>query len=227
VKGTYTTPIGGGSFLDSDGDAVSNLTVVWAGDTGATYAFSGQWGTNAVSAPPDSGPLVNTNKADAGNLFIGRASAASNTTANFSFQVQNIPYDSYDIVLYASGGTGAVTPADVATNNGVTGFDSTAAGHGQPIGGTSVEWGTYQWAKLDVTTWIEATTATTAGNYLVLSDLEGENQTVTLTRKGGGNANFYGFQIIDTTPGTAVPEPGTLSLLALGGLALIRRRRSN
>ena len=43
---------------------------------------------------------------------------------------------------------------------------------------------------------------------------------------GGGKKAFTAFQLEAAGSGTAVPEPASLSLLGLGALALIRRRRA-
>ena len=43
--------------------------------------------------------------------------------------------------------------------------------------------------------------------------------TYSITDSGAGDIAFRGVMI------TAVPEPATMSLLALGGLAMLRRRR--
>ncbi len=42
---------------------------------------------------------------------------------------------------------------------------------------------------------------------------------------GDGLVSFADYQVLEAGFGQSIPEPGTLSLLALGGLALIRRRR--
>jgi hypothetical protein len=216
IKGTYTSPLGdvagggsvaaGGSFLDSSNSAVSNFTVIWAG-----IGAANSWTETGAVAPVDSGPL-SAGVTAANNLYYGRAYVGTN--ANTTFEFQNIPYATYSIVVYGDQSTAGVT-----SNSGVTGYDGTT---GLPTGGTPVDQGTYQLDKLS--SWTEATSAT-AGNYFVLSGLTGANQALTFLRTGTTELHIEAFQVVDNG-GTAVPEPASLSLLGLGGLALIRRRRS-
>ena len=70
------------------------------------------------------------------------------------------------------------------------------------------------------TTWVEG------NNYVVFKDIVPVNGTITATGLGTVNAEstdqrcmLSGFQIAE------VPEPATMSLLVLGGLTLLRRRR--
>lgn len=61
----------------------------------------------------------------------------------------------------------------------------------------------------------------TAANYVILDGLTGSNFTITANSgaTGDGRVRPNGFQVV------AAPEPGSLSLLALGGTALLARRR--
>ena len=64
-------------------------------------------------------------------------------------------------------------------------------------------------------------------SYVVLGGLipDGSNQILgSWTSSGGQYGGFNGFQLRQA-PADVIPEPATLSLLALGGLALLRRRR--
>lgn len=56
-------------------------------------------------------------------------------------------------------------------------------------------------------------------NYVVISGLTASSLTIDLASPDGGRAAISGFQIV------AVPEPGSLALLGLGGLMVVRRRR--
>lgn len=56
--------------------------------------------------------------------------------------------------------------------------------------------------------------------------LPGNGNTIgILLQEGAGNATVYGGGNIGYVPEGYVPEPATMSLLALGGLALLRRKR--
>ncbi|GEM_PF-5608641 len=61
------------------------------------------------------------------------------------------------------------------------------------------------------------TDAATASNYVSFHNLRGDT-TVDLSAVGGGRVALKGIQLV------AVPEPGTLLLLGLGSILLLRRR---
>ncbi|MFC4994196.1 PEP-CTERM sorting domain-containing protein [Rubritalea tangerina] len=58
----------------------------------------------------------------------------------------------------------------------------------------------------------------TAGNYLVYSGLTASDVTIR-ANKQGGRSSIAGFQIV------TVPEPSSMSLLALGAISLVLKRR--
>lgn len=57
-------------------------------------------------------------------------------------------------------------------------------------------------------------------NYVVISGLTASSLSIEVTSDDGGRGAISGFQIV------AVPEPGSLALLGLGGLMVVRRRRA-
>jgi len=111
---------------------------------------------------------------------------------------EGIPYAEYDLYVYYN--SSAVTNAQTFTIRGTTmsliGFENPGAD-----------------AAL-----VDSQNGTVDGNYVVFSGLTGADVIVDAS-SAAGYVYMSGFQVVE------VPEPLTMSLLAMGGLALIRRRR--
>jgi hypothetical protein len=108
----------------------------------------------------------------------------------------------------------------------VTVFDGpSTAGGSNPAGYTSAAG--YQSFSIALDTTAAAWTVTYAGPGFSQTDTYGTNPTI--THVGFGNAGDTGrldnFKLTDFVAEIAVPEPASLSLLALGGLSLLARRR--
>ncbi len=116
--------------------------------------------------------------------------------------IAEIPYEAYDLYVYF-GGPG--NRAGSVTANGTTIHFITAD--------TSL---TYAQA-----TSTDSENPSEITNYAVFSGLTSESVFFDLLNTGGANVGFAGFQIVP------VPEPTAMALMALGGLSLLARRRSN
>ncbi len=119
------------------------------------------------------------------------------TNVTLSAAFTGIPYATYDLYVY---------------------YNSSAVGNAQDftIRGTSMSLKGYEVPGVD--TALVESDGTINGNYVVFRGLTASDVTIDDTMD-----TYYvymnGFQVVE------VPEPLTMSLLALGGLALVRRRR--
>ena len=126
-----------------------------------------------------------------------------NLTAG-TLSLGSIPYAQYDLYVYFSSDTDARTGT---ISDGTTTFSFSTDAR----------------AKVDAHSnfAFAQTTDTVGGNpsadYAVFSDLTGASKTLSLSVTGGGG--FAGVQIV------AAPEPGTMTLAALGGVSLLFWRR--
>ena len=116
-----------------------------------------------------------------------------------------IQYDTYDIIVYFSSDAadreGDVTDGTTTYSFNTLGADSTASASALLVQTTDVA-GTY----------------TTAANYAIFTGLTGDTQTLTVQMRD--DDEWGGIAAIQI-----VPEPATVSLVGLGALALIRKRK--
>jgi hypothetical protein len=121
--------------------------------------------------------------------------------------LSQIPYAQYDVYVYFS--------ADTANRLGSIGDGSTTY-YFSTIGPAEISGAN---ASLIQTT--DTTGASPLADYAKFSGETASSLTLTCNALGGNDQwlGIAGFQIV------AVPEPGTMTLAALGGLALLRLRR--
>jgi hypothetical protein len=186
----------------SSGLALNGLTNVYFGNN------NGSWGATSGLTPTQA-------------LFNNYIQASRNNAFTIELSLTNITYPSYSIYVY-----------DLAQNswNDAGSAQIFYGGKASGAGPTyymkdSAAWG--PWDNLP-TTYTQATAtslaaSTSGANYFLFSGLSGPTQAIDILA-GLGTSNDFGsisgIQIVATTP-----EPASLSLLALGGLLVLPRRR--
>lgn len=213
VAGTNSNDAGGATtgrdgtvtgLLDSNG-AVTTASYTWA--------FNNYWGNNT------SGSLTTQNNV----LFRGYADtdgAGGNNSGITTMRVDGLPSsvtaNGYAVIVYLGGdsnhaGAVRITGTDNAANSStkflVQNDNALRAGD--------------LFLESVATTEAAALTAGSA-NFVRLTGFTGSTISLAFNDLSGGRARPVGFQIV----GVEVPEPASLSLLAMGGLALLRRRRT-
>ena len=184
-----------------NGGGMANLVDNTGTPTTAGFTVNGSWGPWGIAlvTSPDNDGTYNE------QLLAGYANTSSGIGPE-TLSITGIPFALYNVIVYfssdASGRAGTISDA----NTGITYSFSTEGGAAIPGGGNAL---------------LVQTTDTGANNpladYAIFSNVSGATDTLALSIPNGGG--IAGFQIV------AVPEPGTLALAGLGGLALLGLRR--
>lgn len=168
--------------------------------SGVSFSISGTWGAWGIAGGPTQDADSTYNK----YLLDGYANTSSGIGPEV-FTISGISYSSYNLYVYISSDTASRTGSIADGNSGIT-YDFSTIGQPAISGANAL---------------LTQTTDTIGGNptadYAVFSGLTGSSDTLTLNIANGGG--IAGFQIV------AVPEPGSMMLAGLGGLALLVRKR--
>jgi hypothetical protein len=183
-------------LLDNSGAATS-LNIA--------YQAWGFWSIQSSTPGQDADTTYNRNLLN-GYLNAGPAGWGPPVTTS-SIILSSIPYAQYDIYVYFSSDTAGRT---ATISDGATTYSLSTVGPASISGANAVFTQTTDTGALYPT-----------ANYAVFSGLTGSSQTITESPLvSDAWSGIAGFQIV------AVPEPGTLALVAMGGLMLVFGRRS-
>jgi hypothetical protein len=192
----------------------NNIQANWdkINGSGALVDSAGNATTAVVHAPGNGFTFWWVNNSNAEPLLNGPwggddGSGGTNPT-DCNTKITGIPYATYDIIFYVNENG----PGDMVRKAWLDSNPGTIYYFGSP-GDT-------------ISTFVEITNTDSTqhplGNYIRFTGLSVDTQVLnTMGDAGGTNSESGGFQIIDTS----VPEPMTMSLLVLGAVGMIARRR--
>ena len=195
-----TTVAGGGPGVGvsnwNDGLGATGAITDAVDDTGVattldlTWTCGGTWGDGSANTDADTG---------VGNAQLQRGYLDDNQGNPISITITQIPYASYDLVVYFSTDTGGDNYGDITVTDGNGAVTATTTG-------TKELWGTNP--NIDDT------------NSLRVSGLTGDLTINTPNRIGGIRHSISGVQVIGV-----IPEPSSALLLALSGAVMLGRRK--
>jgi hypothetical protein len=186
------------NLLDSTGTATT-MSV-------GSFVDNSQYGYQIQSA----GPGVDADGTFSRSVLNGYLNNGG--SGSVSMTLNSIPYSVYNIIVYLSSDTAGRTGT---VNVGSTTYDFATMGPAE-IGGVPATAGSSNASFIQTT---DISGANPSADYAVFSGLTGSSQTIMSTISSYGG--IAGFQVV------AVPEPSSMVLSGMGGLAvLLMSRRS-
>ncbi len=202
------------ALVDSSGATVSGLAISWS-----------SFNTHKI---PDVTSGTNNGGTGGANPTLMKGYLDNGDSGSVSVSASGITYDSYSVVVYMDGDNGELwRRATVQLNDGIhflsdliedsenvnfnsgTGENANGLFQAPVVGMNPGDW--------------PRDPNNSEGNIVIFTGLSGSEFTLTAnneTFQGDfGRAAINGIQIVE------VPEPATMSLLALGGIAMLKRRK--
>jgi len=175
---------------------VANLLANDGSSSGVSLGYSDPWGAWGIGGVGSPDGDGTYNKA----IFDGYGNGGSDTLS-----LSGISFSQYNIIVYfssdANGRTGTIS-------DGATTYDFSTMGLTATSGANAI-----------FTQTLSTGGSNPSADYAVFSGLTGASQTLTMINTGVAGMGIAGMQIV------AVPEPGTMTLAALGGASLLLWRR--
>jgi hypothetical protein len=206
----YAWYTNGGPGTSASGTNLFSPTNSGASNTGNAYS-DGTISPITLNMSYDSDNGANGGTTQGSPSWILSHAALVSGTDVGTFTLSNVPAGSYDLFLYGANFDGTRGAAfTVSSGTALDGISSTNNPNANPTGSALNSYVLGQ-------DYVEFIGVTPSGGTIT-----GTWSAVTNTNSGlGGEGDFNGLQLVSTT----VPEPTSMALLGLPGLALLARRR--